>query len=57
MAIFNLGKGQSQAVRQSDTSFGNERILFCTYVLPESSEATCVIRYKNYIRVAESVLP
>lgn len=57
MAIFNLGKGQSQAVRQSDTSFGNERILFCTYVLPESSEATCVIRYKNYTRVAESVLP
>jgi len=52
MAILNLGRGKSQAVGQSDPRCGNERILFCTDVLPES-----LCDKKNYLRVAELFPP
>lgn len=52
-----MGKRKSQAVGQSGTSFGNERILLSTNVLPRSTALFCGIRYKKYIRLEESFLP
>lgn len=56
-AVFSMGKRKSKAVGQSGTSFGNERILLSTNVLPGSTALFCGIRYKKYIRLEESFLP